>query len=99
VPAAVAVHDSVAVFGLGGSTMLAGSVQVSPAGVDGDTERVTVPANPFCPVTVMVAVPVPPASIWLGETALADIAKSTTWNSMLAVVWDSVPLFPVTVTV
>ncbi len=86
-------------MGLGGSTTLAGSVHVSPAGVDGDTERDTVPANPFCAVTVMVAVPEPPASIWLGETALADIVKSTTWNTMFAVVCESVPLEPVTVTV
>ncbi len=93
-------HDSVAVLGLGGSTTLAGSVHVSPAGVDGDTERDTVPANPFCAVTVMVAVPEPPASIWLGETAPADIVKSTTWKvAPGAVVWLSEPLEPVTVTV
>ncbi len=55
------------------NTTLAGRVQVRPAGVDADTDRVTVPVNPFRPVTVIVDVPAEPASIWLGDTAPAAI--------------------------
>jgi hypothetical protein len=50
---------------------LAGNVQVRPAGVETDTARFTVPVNPFSAVTVMVDVPEEPASIWVGDTALA----------------------------
>ncbi len=85
-------------FGEGGNTTLAGRVHVRPAGAA--KVSVTVPAKPFTAVTVMVDVPEPPASIWLGETAPADIVKSTTWKvAPGAVVWLSEPLEPVTVTV
>ena len=88
---------NVAVCGDVPNVTLAGRVQVKPAGTE--SVRVTVPVNPFSAVTVMVEVPEPPARIWAGVTALAEIVKSTTWKMMLAVVWDNVPLVPVTVTV
>jgi hypothetical protein len=47
----------------------------------------------------MVDVPEAPARIWAGETAPAAIVKSTTTNVIVAVVWESVPSVPVTVTV
>ncbi len=55
VPAAAALHDSVAVAGEGGRVTLAGlmAVQVSPAG-SGVSDRPTVPANPLTAVTVIV---------------------------------------------
>ena len=74
-------------------------MHVKPAGVDADTARLTVPVRPLTAVTVMVEVPELPASIWAGDTAPAAIVKSTTWNRIVAVVCDSVPLVPVTVTV
>ncbi len=55
VPAAIALHDKVAVAGEGGKVTLAGliAVHVSPAG-RGVSESVTVPANPFTAVRVIV---------------------------------------------
>ncbi len=78
---------------------LGGKVQVRPAGVEADTDRVTVPVNPLRAVTVIVDVPEAPARIWEGLTGLAEIVKSTTWNRIVAVVWERVPSMPVTVTV
>ncbi len=56
VPAVVELQDRVAVWGDGGRVTLLGVIapQVSPAGTV--SVRVTVPANPFRPVTVMVDV-------------------------------------------
>ena len=60
-----------AVCGEAPKTTLAGRVQVKPAGVEADTDRVTVPVNPFRAVTVIVEVPEAPARIWAGLTAPA----------------------------
>jgi hypothetical protein len=65
---------------------LAGRVQVKPAGVEADTDNVTVPVKPFTAVTVIVEVPEEPASIWAGDTDPAAMVKSTTWNRIVAVV-------------
>ncbi len=54
---------------------LAGSVHVRPPG-DDTCDSETTPVNPLRPVTVIVEVPDAPASIWLGDTALAEIVKS-----------------------
>ncbi len=62
-----------AVWGEVPKVTLAGRVQVRPAGVDVDTDRVTVPVNPFRALTVMVEVPEAPARIWAGLTAPAAI--------------------------
>jgi len=78
---------------------LAGRVQVSPAGVDTDTARLTVPVRPLRAVTVIIEVPEAPANICAGDTAPAAIVKSTTWNSIVPVAWLNVPSVPVTVTV
>ncbi len=94
-------QDSVAVWGDVPKVTLAGRVQVRPAGVEADTDRLTVPVNPLRAVKVIVEVPEEPARIWAGVTALGEIEKSgvaVTLNVMLAVVWDNVPLVPVTVT-
>ena len=61
-------------------------MQVSPAGVDAETVRATVPVRPLSAVTVTVEVPDAPARIWAGETAPAAIVKSTTVNVIAAVV-------------
>jgi hypothetical protein len=79
-------------------TLVGARVHVRPAGVDADTVNPTVPVRPFRAVTVIVEVPVAPASTWAG-VAPALIVKSTTTNVMAAVVCDSVPSVPVTVTV
>ena len=79
---------------------LVGRVHVKPDGVDADTERLTVPVKAFRAFRVIVDVPEPPARIWLGLTVPVEMLKSgrtVTWNVMLAVVWESVPLVPVTV--
>jgi len=61
-------------------------VQVRPAGVEADTDRVTVPVKPLTAVTVIVEVPDEPARIWAGDTAPAAIVKSTTWKRIVPVV-------------
>jgi hypothetical protein len=71
------------------------NVAVHPVGTV-PAEKVTVPLNPLVPVTVTVEVPATVASVVI---AGAVSEKSTTWNRMELVVWDSVPLMPVTVTV
>jgi hypothetical protein len=55
-------------------------VHVSPAGVEAETDRFTVPVKPLRPVTVIVDVPDEPESMLDGLTAPAAILKSATWN-------------------
>jgi hypothetical protein len=93
-PAADAVQDSDAVAGEGGSITLAGSVQVTPAG-GVLKDKLTVPEKPLRLVTVTVEVPDSVAEL----AAEAAMLKSTMWKRMPAVVCDSVPSVPVTVTV
>ena len=78
-----------------------GFVQVSPVGVDEDTWKLTAPVKPPAVETVIVDVPVAPARIVEGETDPAETEKSgaaAKLKVMVAVVCDSVPLLPVTVT-
>ena len=79
-------------------TLVGLRVQVRPAGVDADTVNATAPVKPLTAETVIVEVPVAPASTCAG-VAPATIVKSTTWKTIPAVVWTRVPLVPVTVTV
>jgi len=72
-PAVVALQESVAVCGDVPNVTLAGRVHVSPAGVEADTAKLTVPVNPFTAVTVIVEVPDEPARICVGATAPAEI--------------------------
>jgi hypothetical protein len=58
-----ALQDSVAVWGEVPRITLAAKVQVRPDGEDGDTERLTVPVNPFRAVTVIVCVPATPTVV------------------------------------
>ena len=79
-------QESVEVCGLVPNVTLVGDrVQVSPAGVEAETVRATVPVRPLTAVTVMVEVPVAPANTWAG-VAPAVIVKSTTTNVITAVV-------------
>ena len=80
-------------------TLVGLKVHVRPAGVETDADSATVPVRPLTAVTVTVDVPEDPARIWAGPDAPAAIVKSTTLNVMTAVVCDSVPSVPVTVTV
>ena len=80
-------------------TLVGDNVQVRPAGVEAETVKATVPVRPLSAVTVTVEVPDAPAKIWAGDTAPAAIVKSTTTKVIAAVVCDSVPSVPVTVTV
>lgn len=77
VAAAVAVHESVSVAGEVPNVTLAGTVHARPAGVEAETEVLTVPVKPLTAVSVIVEVAEAPESIWTGETAPADIVKST----------------------
>ena len=61
--ATVAVQLRVAVCGDVPNVTLAGKVHVSPAGVDAETARLTVPVRPLTAVTVIVDVPDAPANI------------------------------------
>jgi hypothetical protein len=71
----VALHCRDEVCGDAPNTRLPGmSVQVSPAGAEGDTERETVPVKPLTAVTVIVELPMEPLDICgLGVTAPAAI--------------------------
>jgi len=51
-------------------------VQVRPAGLDAETDRFTVPVNPFSAVTVIVDVPEAPARTSAGVTVPAEMLKS-----------------------
>jgi hypothetical protein len=80
------VQESVEVCGEVPKVTLVGeSVHVSPAGVDAETVKATVPVKPLTAVTVMVEVPDAPANTWAG-VAPAAIVKSTTVNVIAAVV-------------
>ena len=68
---------------------------VQPAGT-APALNVTIPEKPLIGVTVTVEVPVTVASVVMAG-ALSE--KSTIWNRIGVVVWDRVPLLPVTVTV
>ena len=65
---------------------------------DGLLVRATVPVNPFTGATAIVDVPEAPA-LTTTLVGLAVIVKSTTLTVIVPVVWDRVPLIPVTVTV
>jgi len=73
-------------------------VQVSPLAGEILLVRLTVPVKPLRAMTVIVDVPATPGVV-LTVVGLANIWKSTTWTVIVAVVCDSVPLVPVTVTV
>jgi hypothetical protein len=80
-------HDSVEVCGDVPKVTLVGvRVHVSPAGVEAETVRATVPVNPLVPATVIVDVPEAPGKIWAGLTAPAVIWKSVNVNVIVAVV-------------
>jgi len=81
-----ALQLNVAVCRVGPKVTLAGMLQVRPAGVEVDTDRLTVPVSPFRAVTVIVEVPEEPTRICVGLTAPAAIVKSTTWKRIVAVV-------------
>lgn len=75
------------------------NVQVRPVAGDTVAVRVTVPVNPPTRATVIVDVPAAPARM-VTLVGLAVMAKSCTPAvKVTVVVWDSVPLAPVTVTV
>jgi hypothetical protein len=63
VPVKVELQLRVAVCGDVPKVTLAGRVHVKPAGVDADTERLTVPVSPFTAATVIVEVPELPVGI------------------------------------
>ncbi len=78
--------------------MLVGlSVQVRPAG-ETDEVRATVPVNPWRGATVMVEIPVAPAST-VTLVGLAATEKSLTVNVTIAERGGLAPLVTVTVTV
>jgi hypothetical protein len=65
---------------------------------DGLLVRATVPVKPLTGATVIVTGPEEPA-LTTTLVELAVIVKSTTLTVMVPVVWERVPLIPVTVTV
>lgn len=87
-------HETVAVPEF---VILVGDIptQVKPVGTV--SVSVTVPVNPFTALMVIVDVALWPESVAAGNVAV--IVKPLTWKTMFAVVWDSEPLVPVTVTV
>jgi hypothetical protein len=91
------VHDSVGVA-VGGRITLATNVQVRPIGAETETDRFTVPANPFSGATVIVDVPDEPARIWVGVTGPGVTLKSGCGVKATMTVWVRVPLVPLTVT-
>lgn len=82
-------HDNVEVWGeLPKVTLVAESVQVRPAGVEGLTERLTVPVKPLIAFSVIVEVPVEPVGMGDGVTGPAEMVKSVgTTAGMVMVIW------------
>jgi hypothetical protein len=66
--------------------------------LEGVVPNETVPVKPFRAVIVIVDVPLTPGVV-LTMVGVATTLKSTTWNSIVLVVWLRVPSVPVTVTV
>jgi hypothetical protein len=91
-PAVVELHDRVAVPE---PVTLLGPIepQLRPAGM---SVRLTILENPFRAATFIVEKAEPPTGSAAGE--VAEMEKSTTWKVIGGVVWNSVPLVPVTVT-
>ncbi len=77
--------------------MLVIGEQFRPAGVDWDTESITVPVKPLRAVKAMGEMAEVPAGTEAGEVAV--MKKSTAWNSIEPVVCERPALVPVTVTV
>jgi hypothetical protein len=71
---------------------------VSPVAGETLVVRATVPVKPLTGMTIIVDVPATPGVV-LTTVGVANIWKSTTWTVIIAVVWEAVPLVPVTVTV
>jgi hypothetical protein len=92
----VALHDSDVVAD-GGTVTLLARVQVRPAGLEAETDRPTVWAEPVAPVTVIVEVPDAPTFTSAGLEAA--MVKVSTVKEIMLVVWVSGPLVPVTVAV
>ncbi len=57
-------------------TLVGVRLQVNPAGVEAEADRLIVSVNPFWGVRVIVEVPEEPARIWEGATVPALIVKS-----------------------
>ena len=94
VPVIVTLNGATPVVQLTDNTALAKEA-VQPLGIV-PAAKVTVPVNPLIGATATVDVPATVANVVI---AGADSEKSTTWNRIEPLVWDSVPLMPVTVTV
>ena len=65
---------------------------------DGLLVRATVPVKPLTGATAIVTVPEAPV-LTITLVGLAVIVKSTTLTVIVPVVWERLPLMPVTVTV
>ena len=61
---------------VGGIAILARGLQVRPAGLEGETDKFTVPLNPLSGMTLIVEVPEEPALIAEGVTMPVEITKS-----------------------
>ena len=85
------------VLGVGSVTLVGDSVAVHPAGTVEVTERLMLPVKPLTALAVIVDVPVLGAVYVIPP--LDARLKSVTWKRIDAVVCDSVPSVPVTVTV
>ncbi len=79
-------HDSVVVIGEDPKVIVGGGVHVSPLGMDVEGDRLMVPVNPFCVVSVMVWLIEPPLLPVTVTGVEGWMVKSTMWNSMVGVV-------------
>ncbi len=91
-------HESVAVPAEEVRLTLEGIVQPSPEGEDLESDRSTVPVNPFVGVMVTVDVPCDSTKTRDGTTGAADIVKSSTVKMRVLECGPAEPLVPVTVT-
>lgn len=88
----------VAVLGVGSVTLAGDIVLVHPLGGVVVIVRAMVPVKPLIAFAVIVEDEVP-GGTKLTVVGLAVKLKSTTWKGIAAVVWESVPSVPVTITV
>ena len=78
----VAVQERVAVCGVEPNVTLGAMLQVSPAGVEDDADRLIVPVSPLSASTVIVCViglPLLPVTV---TGVSGEMVKSTTWKTM-----------------
>ena len=92
-PVLLATHDSVEEPRVPRIRFVGFREQVNPLVRVTELERLTVPVRPFCAVTVMVELPLPPMLEIMTDVGLAPIVKSPATVTVIAAVEFVIALF------